>query len=263
MSILKEKETFLLDMDGTIFLGNELIDGALDFLDKIKTSGRRYIFLTNNSSKNKLSYVEKLHNLGIEALPEEIFTSGEATTRYLKRFKEGARIFLLGTPALEEEFLAEGFTLVKERGHDIDYVVLGFDTTLTYDKLWGACEYIAKGVEYIATHPDFNCPLPNDAFMPDAGAMAALIEASTGKTPKVIGKPNKEVVESIADKYKLDPSSMVMVGDRLYTDVQTGINAGITSVVVFSGETKENDYSKSSIRADFSFPSVKQMITEI
>ncbi len=263
MSILKEKNVFLLDMDGTIFLGNELIDGALDFLNTLKQKGKKYIFLTNNSSKNKLSYVEKLGNLGIKADKEEIFTSGEATTRYLKRFKPSARVYLLGTPALEEEFLAEGFELVKERGQEIDYVVLGFDTTLTYEKLWGACEYIAHGVEYIATHPDFNCPLPNDAFMPDAGAMAALIEASTGKKPKVIGKPNKEVVESIADKYNLDKSQMVMVGDRLYTDIQTGINAGITSVVVFSGETKEKDYEASEIKADFSFSSVKQMITEI
>lgn len=263
MSILKEKDTFLLDMDGTIFLGNELIDGALTFLDTLKQKGKRYIFLTNNSSKNKLIYVEKLRKLGIIASPEEIFTSGEATTRYLKRNHEGAKIFLLGTPALEEEFEREGFMLVKERGAEIDFVVLGFDTTLTYDKIWGACEYIAGGVEYIATHPDFNCPLPNDAFMPDAGAMAAMIEASTGKKPKVIGKPNKEVVESIAHKYGLDTTKMAMVGDRLYTDIQTGINAGITSVLVFSGETKEKDYEESSIIADFAFSSVKQMIEEV
>ncbi len=263
MSILKEKDTFLLDMDGTIFLGNELIDGALTFLDTLKQKGKKYIFLTNNSSKNKLIYVEKLRKLGIIASPEEIFTSGEATTRYLKRNHEGAKIYLLGTPALEEEFEREGFMLVKERGAEVDFVVLGFDTTLTYDKIWGACEYIAGGVEYIATHPDFNCPLPNDAFMPDAGAMAAMIEASTGKKPKVIGKPNKEVVESIAHKYSLDKSKMAMVGDRLYTDIQTGINAGITSVLVFSGETKEKDYEESSIIADFAFSSVKQMIEEV
>lgn len=263
MSILKEKDTFLLDMDGTIFLGNELIEGALDFLDTLKKNGKRYIFLTNNSSKNKLIYVEKLRKLGIDADAEEIFTSGEATTRYLKRNHEGARIYLLGTPALEEEFEREGFQLVKKRGEEVDFVVLGFDTTLTYEKIWGACEYIASGVEYIATHPDFNCPLPNDAFMPDAGAMAAMIEASTGKKPKVIGKPNKEVVESIAYKYGLDKSGMAMVGDRLYTDIQTGINAGITSVLVFSGETKERDYEDSSIQADFAFSSVKQMIQEV
>lgn len=250
-------------MDGTIFLGNELIDGALEFLETLRIKGKKYIFLTNNSSKNKISYVEKLGKLGIIADQEEIFTSGEATTRYLKSKKAGAKIYLLGTQALEQEFEMEGFKIVKERHQKVDYVVLGFDTTLTYEKLWGACEYIAAGVDYIATHPDFNCPLPNNAFMPDAGAMAALIEASTGRKPKVIGKPNKEVVECIAEKYGLEKSSMVMVGDRLYTDVQTGINAGITTVVVFSGETKPDDYDESTIRADYSFPSVKYLIEEL
>lgn len=260
MNNLKEKTVYLLDMDGTIYLGDELIDGASEFLNTIKSKGKRYIFLTNNSSKSKEIYVEKLNNLGIHALEEDVFTSGEATTMYLKKQKQGAKIYLLGTKSLEEEFVREGFILEKERHKDIDYVVLGFDTTLTYEKLWAACEYIAEGVEYIATHPDFNCPLPNDKFMPDAGAMAALIEASTGKTPKVIGKPNKEVVESIALKYGLNKEDMVMVGDRLYTDIKTGANAGITSVLVYSGETKEEDYKNSEIRADYVFNSVKDMI---
>lgn len=260
MNNLEEKAVYLLDMDGTIYLGDELIDGASEFLDTIKSKGKRYIFLTNNSSKSKEIYVEKLNNLGIHALEEDVFTSGEATTMYLKKQKQGAKIYLLGTKSLEEEFIREGFILEKERHKDIDYVVLGFDTTLTYEKLWAACEYIAEGVEYIATHPDFNCPLPNDKFMPDAGAMAALIEASTGKTPKVIGKPNKEVVESIALKYGLNKEDMVMVGDRLYTDIKTGENAGIASVLVYSGETKEEDYKNSEIRADYVFNSVKDMI---
>ncbi|ABR47189.1 HAD-superfamily hydrolase, subfamily IIA [Alkaliphilus metalliredigens QYMF] len=260
MDILKEKTVYLLDMDGTIYLGDELIDGSKEFLETIKKQGKRYIFLTNNSSKSKETYVEKLNNLGIQASQEEVFTSGEATTMYLKKEKEGANIYLLGTKALEEEFKREGFILEKERHKNIDYVVLAFDTTLTYEKLWAACEYISEGVEYIATHPDFNCPLPNDKFMPDAGAMAALIEASTGKTPKVIGKPNKEVVESIASKYGLKKEDMVMVGDRLYTDIKTGKNAGIASVLVYSGETKEEDYRKSETRADYVFNSVKEMI---
>lgn len=260
MNKLKEKTVYLLDMDGTIYLGDELIEGAKEFLETIKKSGKRYIFLTNNSSRNKRDYVDKLNNLGIEAVEEEIFTSGEATTMYLKKKKEGARIYLLGTQALEEEFEREGFILEKERNKDIDYVVLGFDTTLTYEKLWGACEYISEGVEYIATHPDFNCPLANNKFMPDAGAMAAFIEASTGKTPVVIGKPNKEIVESIASKYSLDKKEMVMVGDRLYTDIKTGENAGIVSVLVYSGETKEEDYKASETKADYVFNSVKDMI---
>lgn len=247
-------------MDGTIYLGDELIDGAKKFLETIKQKGKRYIFLTNNSSKNKEAYVVKLNNLGIPASEEEVFTSGEATTMYLMKQKEGAKVFLLGTRALEEEFERAGFVLEKERHKSIDYVVLGFDTTLTYEKLWAACEYISEGVEYVATHPDYNCPLPDDKFMPDAGAMAAFIEASTGKTPKVIGKPNKEIVESIAAKYALDKKDMAMVGDRLYTDIKTGENAGIASVLVYSGETREEDYRSSGIRADYVFNSVKDII---
>ncbi len=260
---LKEKNVFLLDMDGTIYLGDELIEGAKDFLKALKAKGKRYIFLTNNSSKNKEVYVEKLNNLGIDAEEEEVFTSGEATTLYLNKEKPGARVYLLGTKALEKEFTDAGFVLEKERKKEVDYVVLGFDTTLTYEKLWGACEYIAGGVAYIATHPDFVCPLPNNEFMPDAGAMAALIEAATGKTPKVMGKPNKQVVESIALKYGLEKDDMAMVGDRLYTDVETGNNAGIASVIVFSGETKKKDYEASPIRATFAYPSVKEMIGEV
>lgn len=260
MENLKEKNVFLLDMDGTIYLGDELIDGAKEFLDTLKREKKRYIFLTNNSSKNKDIYVEKLNRLGIDANREEVFTSGEATTMYLKKEKPGAKIYLLGTKALEEEFQREGFVLEKERNKSIDYVVLGFDTTLTYEKLWGACEYIYEGVKYIATHPDFNCPLADDKFMPDAGAMAAFIEASTGETPRVIGKPNKEIIESIASKYNLDKKDMVMVGDRLYTDIKTGENAGITTCLVYSGETKEEDYKNSKTRANYTFNSIKDMI---
>ena len=260
MENLRKKTVFLLDMDGTIYLGDELIEGAQAFLKQIKEKGKRYIFLTNNSSKNKEAYVEKLQKLGVQASEDEIFTSGEATTMYLKKQKTGARIYLLGTKALEEEFERAGFVLEKERHKQIDYVVLGFDTTLTYEKLWGACEYISEGSAYIATHPDFNCPLANDKFMPDAGAMAAFIEASTGKKPKVIGKPNKEIIESIAAKYGLNKETMVMVGDRLYTDIKTGENAGISSILVYSGETKEKDYSDSKIRATYVVDSVKDLI---
>jgi len=260
LNTLKDKTVYLLDMDGTIFLGDELIEGSKEFLEMIKSEGKRYIFLTNNSSKNRRIYVDKLIRLGIHVTEEEIFTSGEATTLYLRKHKEGAKVFLLGTKSLEEEFERAGFTLVKERNKEVDYVVLGFDTTLTYEKLWIACEYISEGVAYIATHPDFNCPLPNDKFMPDAGAMAALIEASTGKRPMVMGKPNKEVVESIVLKYGFKKADMIMVGDRLYTDIKTGINAGITTVLVYSGETKKVDYQSSETKATYVFDSVKDMI---
>ena len=260
MDNLKNKSVFLLDMDGTIYLGDELIDGAREFLNALNNKGKKYIFLTNNSSKSREIYVDKLKQLGINANVEDVFTSGEATTIYLKDQKTNARIYLLGTKALEAEFQREGFILEKKRHMDIDYVVLGFDTSLTYEKLWAACEYIAEGVEYIGTHPDFNCPLADGKFMPDAGAIAAFIEASTGRSPKVMGKPNREIIESIAKKYNLHKKDMIMIGDRLYTDIKTGKNAGINTALVYSGETKEEDYENSDIKADYVFNSIKDMI---
>lgn len=263
MNNLKDKSVFLLDMDGTIYLGDKLIDGALEFLKKIKSINKKYIFLTNNSSKNKLSYVEKLNNLGINASLDDIFTSGEATTIYLKNKLPNGKVFLLGTKELEDEFINEGFEIVKERNKDVDFVVLGFDTTLTYEKLWIACEYISEGVDYIATHPDFNCPLPEGKFMPDAGAMAAFIEASTEITPKVIGKPNKEMVNALLEKYSVNFEDVVMVGDRLYTDIKMGEVSNISTVLVYSGETTRQMYKNSKIQADWEFDSVKDMINII
>lgn len=263
MNKLKDKSVFLLDMDGTIYLGDKLIDGALEFLKKIKSVNKKYIFLTNNSSKNKLSYVEKLNNLGINASLDDIFTSGEATTIYLKNKLPNGKVFLLGTKELEDEFINEGFEIVKERNKDVDFVVLGFDTTLTYEKLWIACEYISEGVDYIATHPDFNCPLPEGKFMPDAGAMAAFIEASTEITPKVIGKPNKEMVNALLEKYSVNFEDVVMVGDRLYTDIKMGEVSNISTVLVYSGETTRQMYKNSKIQADWEFDSVKDMINII
>ncbi|WP_304944314.1 HAD-IIA family hydrolase [Vallitalea guaymasensis] len=259
MRDLHKIKCFLLDMDGTFYLGDELIDGSMDFLNILERQDKDFLFLTNNSSKNRMAYVEKLKRLGCEVEPDKVFTSGEATTIYLQNEKPGAKVFLLGTPLLEEEFINAGFELVKDRNESPDYVVLGFDTTLTYDKLWIACDYIRDGVTYIATHPDYNCPLEGGKFMPDAGAMIDFIAASTGRRPHVIGKPNADIISVICDKYGYNRQEIAMVGDRLYTDIKTGINADIATVVVLSGETSITDYEKSDINADFVYPSLKEI----
>lgn len=259
MNDLKNVKYFLLDMDGTIYLGDQLIDGALEFLKMLEDTNRKFLFLTNNSSRSKSDYKEKLMKLGCDVDEETIFTSGEATTIYLNKRKKGAKVFLLGTPSLEEEFERNGFQLVKDRSEKPDFVVLGFDTTLTYEKVWIACDFIRDGVEYIATHPDFNCPLEGGNYMPDVGAMIMMIEGSTGKLPKVMGKPNKYIVEAILEKYNLTKDDMAMVGDRLYTDVKTGIKAGITSVLVLSGETTQEMCEESDIKADYVFSSIKEL----
>lgn len=256
-------ECFLLDMDGTIYLGNDLIDGAKEFLEELQRQNKRYIFLTNNSSKSKKNYVEKLQNLGIKCNIDDIFTSGEATAIYLTNQIKNPKVFLLGTKDLEEEFLNHKIEIVNDKNEKPNFVVLGFDTTLTYDKLWKACDYIREGVTYVATHPDFNCPLEGGRYMPDTGAMIKMIEASTEKLPNIIGKPNKGIIEAICKKFNIDKSSMAMVGDRLYTDVKLGINAEITSILVLSGEATIKDLEQSDISPTYVFNSVKDIFIDI
>ncbi len=255
-------KTYLLDMDGTIYLGNRLIDGAIDFLNRIKETGKNYIFLTNNASKNKGDYIAKLKRLGIGSTEDDIFTSGEATRFYIKS-RGIKRIFLVGNSSLGKEFSDDGFTLVHDRGQDIDAVVTSFDTETNYDKLWTACDYLMEGHEYIATHPDFVCPLENNKFMPDAGAFIAFFKAATGREPIVIGKPEKPMLDAICAKFGAQAQDFIMVGDRLYTDIAFGGKSGITSALVLSGETDMQMYEESNVHADYVFKSVKEMIPYI
>lgn len=263
MTNIKEIKCFLLDMDGTFYLGNDLIDGSLEFLDILKEQNKDFLFLTNNSSKNKAAYQKKLARLGCQVDEEKVFTSGEATTIYLNSIAPKAKIFILGTEFLEDEFKNSGFTLVNNTDEKPEYIVLGFDTTLTYDKLWKACDFIREGIPYIATHPDFNCPLEGGKFMPDIGAMIDFIAASTGKRPHVVGKPNKGIIDAICNKYGYKKDEIAMVGDRLYTDIKTGSNAGIVSVLVLSGESSMEDYEKSDVTATFIYPSIKELGEDI
>ena len=247
MSSLADIRLFLLDMDGTVYLGSRLLPGSLDFLRYLGETGRDHLFLTNNSSRNANYYAEKLTRFGWPAKPDEVLTSGEATALYLGGLKPSARVYLLGTPDLEQEFAAHGFILTDEKP---DYVVLGFDMTLTYDKLVRACDLIRAGVPFIATHPDFNCPTET-GYIPDCGAMIALITASTGVTPQVIGKPNRQIIDAIKKKKPVARSQVAMVGDRLYTDIVMGHNAGVASILVLSGEAKRGDIDAAPVKPDF------------
>jgi HAD superfamily hydrolase (TIGR01457 family) len=241
---------FLLDMDGTFNLGDRLIDGSLRFIETLERQKKKYIFLTNNSSKNRRMYAEKITRLGLPITEEIVFTSGEATALYLKRDHAKSRIFLAGTPALEEEFRLHGFSLTDDHP---EMVVLGFDTTLTYQKLWKLCDLVRSGLPYIATHPDFNCPTET-GFMPDIGAMIAFIKASTGREPDVvIGKPNRIIVDTLAQKLNLQVQDIAMVGDRLYTDIALGKSAGILTCLVLSGEAQENDLLDSPFHPTYVF----------
>ncbi|MCD4752527.1 MAG: HAD-IIA family hydrolase [Anaerolineaceae bacterium] len=253
---LNEIKCFLLDMDGTIYLGDHLLPGALDFLETLNAQGKKFMFLTNNSSKNPAQYVEKLARLGIDTTVDQVFTSGQATAIYLEQKSPGAKVYLVGTPGLEDEFRSHGFILTED---DPGYVVLGFDTTLTYEKLWKLCDFVRDGKPYIGTHPDDNCPTLT-GFMPDIGAMMALVEVSTGRRPDVIvGKPNKFIVESAAAKVGVAVEEIAMIGDRLYTDIALGSTAGITTLLVLSGETKASDVPDSPHKPAYIFENIGEV----
>ncbi len=238
-------------MDGTFNLGDRLLDGSLYFIDTLNQLGLDYVFLTNNSSKHRGHYTEKIARLGLAIPEDKVFTSGEATALYLKREYPKAKVYVVGTPALEDEFRQHGFQLSDENP---ELIVLGFDTTLTYQKLWKLCDFVRAGLPYIATHPDFNCPTET-GFMPDTGAMIAFVHASTGRKPDlVIGKPNRMIVDAVLQKYGYAIEEMAMIGDRLYTDIALGQTSGITTCLVLSGETQQEDLVDSQFQPDYIFP---------
>lgn len=251
----------MLDMDGTIYNEDTLIPGALEFFDLLRRQGKNYVFMTNNSSKGKASYVEKLNRLGIRATEHNIASSVNATVMYLNEHKPKAKIYLIGTESFKKELLDEGFEIVPTdyRGDGIDYVLLGFDTELTYDKLRGACWYVSREYPYIATNCDLKCPVLDNRFIPDCGAMARMIELATGRMPLFLGKPERTMVDAVAKDWDVPVCEIACVGDRLYTDIAVGINAGATSVCVLTGEATKEEIAASPFKPDYIFDSIKEL----
>lgn len=254
---LSDVRCFLLDMDGTFYLGGQLIEGSLAFIDKVLSTGRDFMFLTNNSSHNADFYVKKLAGMGLSIDRRRVMTSGEATCEKLKQLYPGKRAFVLGNEFLVEEFREAGITVDRQ---DPEIVVIGFDTTLDYRKMQDVCDFVRAGLPYIATHPDFNCPTET-GFMPDIGAIIAFIEASTGRRPDlIVGKPNTGIVEAVLRRTGLKSNELAMVGDRLYTDIETGLRSGMLSILVMSGETTEAMLAESQTRPDLKFGRLSDMI---
>lgn len=247
---LKDVKCFLLDMDGTFYLGNKIFDGSLSFIEKVVATGRDFMFLTNNSSHNADFYVKRLHNMGLDVPKSKILTSGEATAYKLNELYPGKRAFVLGNQYLIDEFTENGVVVDQENP---EIVVIGYDTTLDYAKMTRVCDLVRAGLPYIATHPDFNCPTET-GFAPDIGAIMAFIEASAGRRPElIVGKPNTGIVEAALRRTGLTTGELAMVGDRLYTDIETGLRSGMLSILVMSGETTEEMLATSETKPDLKF----------
>ena len=249
-SLGPDKKYFILDMDGTFYLGEQLLEGSLEFLKKLVCNGRQFLFFTNNSSKNRQVYMEKLKGMGCSIDDSQLLTSGMVTIDYIKKTWEGPKVYLLGTPPLEQDFEDNGILLTESNP---DAVVVGFDTTLTYEKLEKACTLIRNGVPFIATHPDNNCPTEFGPI-PDCGAMCAFITQSTEVLPKYLGKPHTETLDYITNYLNCTKDELVFVGDRLYTDIAIGANHGATSVLVLTGETQMSDLVTSDVKPQLIVP---------
>ena len=261
MHEIKKKQLFLLDMDGTIYHENTLIDGAKDFLETLNNQKKNFIFLTNNSSKSNESYIKKLDTLGISISYNQIYSSVDDTLKFLKKNPHKSKIYLVGTESLKIELVSQGFIIVPSdyREPDVDYVLVGFDTELNYNKIEGACYYISLGVSFFATNIDKRCPMKGNRYIPDCGAICDLLFHATNIKPTYFGKPNKEMVYSIADLWRVNLDDIICIGDRLYTDIALGVNAGISSALVLTGETKQIDLEVSFYKPTFIFNSIKEI----
>jgi len=254
---LHQVECFVLDMDGTFYLGEDLLPGSLDFYNAVLQSGRRILFLTNNSSRSGDHYVQKLHRMGVPARPQDVYTSGMATCSYLLQHYPGKRVALLGNEHLQAELQRCGITVDMQHP---DVVVVGFDTTLDYAKMHCICDHLRAGLPYIATHPDFNCPIPG-GFMPDIGAIMAFLQASTGrKADVIVGKPYAPILDALLQMTGLPKEKLCICGDRLYTDIAAGRNSGILSVCVLTGEATEADIAQSDVQPDLVVPRLKDLL---
>ena len=256
LDVLESVKCFVVDMDGTFYLGDSLLPGAKEFAECIKENGKRFFFFTNNSSHNEEACLAKLRKYGYDAEDGSVIISSHVTIDFLKRNRPGKTVYLLGNENLTGDFIKAGITLTDE---DPDIVVLGCDTTLTYEKINKAANFLAAGKEYIATHPDNNCPL-KDGFMPDTGSMIALFERSTGRTPDIImGKPYAYTVDYVTNRIGCKREEVAFVGDRLETDIAIGVKNGLKAVLVYTGVTTPEMYEKSEIKATVAFENIGEL----
>lgn len=261
---LKDKKLFLLDMDGTLYLGDRLFEGTIDFLKKIKEKGGQYLFLTNNSSKSASAYIEKLSRLGIASSESDFFTSTNATTELLKTDYPDVLFYAMGTCSFVKELRDCGIRVTEELCDAIGGIIISNDQELTFRKLHDISYLLLtkKDIPYLATNPDWVCPTEFGS-VPDCGAFAQMLEHSTGRLPRFIGKPEPEMIYAAMDKLGYSKEETIMVGDRIYTDIASGYRAGVDTVFVLSGEGRMEDVEASFEKPTYIEENVRTLLSRI
>lgn len=257
-SKLVGKKLWLFDMDGTIYLGDKIFDGTLDILANIKNKGGRYVFITNNSSKGIGEYLKKVSKMSIPANNDSFYTSVDASVSILKERFGNQLIYAQGTDSFINNLVSEGVNVTTEYNEKACCVIVGFDTDLTAKKLTNTCKMLLKDIPYYATNPDWVCPT-EFGYIPDCGSMCFGIEKATGKSPVFIGKPNSLMIEEVMKKFNCNKEETVVIGDRIYTDIASGVNAGVDTVLVLSGESTISTYNGSEIKPTYVIQDVKEM----
>ena len=255
MARLEDKKLFLLDMDGTIYIDEDLFPGTIPFLDAVRERGGRYLFLTNNSSRSVDAYIGKLARMGIPSAREDFLTSVDALIADLAGRPPFRKCYAFGTRTFRQQLAEAGVPVTDRLEDDIDCLLMGFDTELVFQKLEDACILLNRGVEYIAANLDWVCPTWYGS-VPDCGSMCEMLFRATGRRPRVIGKPQPAMALLALERTGFDPGQAVMVGDRLYTDVASGVNAGIDTAFVLSGEGTLADLDSSDVKPTWVFDDI-------
>ena len=261
--ITSNVKLYLFDMDGTLYLGNQLFSFTKELLEQIRENGGRYLFMTNNSSKSVEDYIKKLANLGIAAVRDDFITSSQATAYYLKKHHSDKVLYVCGTESLKRELIGEGFT-VSDDIQKTQCIVMGFDTELTFQKLHDVSYLLLTrpDLPYIATNPDLVCPTEFGS-VPDCGSVCEMIFNATGKRPIVIGKPSPLMPQLAVEKYGVRKEQACVVGDRIYTDIKSGLNAGILTVLVLSGETTPEILAESPDKPHLVLQDASEILSEL
>ncbi len=257
---LRGKRLFLLDMDGTIYLDNRLFDGTTDFLRYVRQIGGKYLFLTNNSSRSVEAYIEKLARLGIASEKSDFLTSVDALIIYLDANDYRDKLlYAFGTASFRKQLSDAGFRITDERSDDVEALVCGFDTELTFQKLEDACILLNRGVDFIAANPDWVCPTWY-GYVPDCGSVCEMLYRATKRRPVFIGKPQPEMALLAMEKYGFRREETMLVGDRVYTDIACAVRAGIDAVLVLSGESTLQDVEENTEKPTHIFENIRAVL---
>lgn len=257
--MLKDKKYFLFDIDGTLAVDNTLFDGSRELIGYLETVGGRAFYITNNSVCSRKDYRRKFAGWGIRTDEDQFMTASYAACEYLKKQYAGRSVYVVGTPSFKEEIKSSGFEVADRAGEDVACVVVGFDRTLTYDKVETACELLFRPeIDFVATNPDYRCPTAF-GFVPDCGGICRMLEVTVDRTPYYVGKPNQGMVSMCMEQVNAKKEEVLVVGDRLYTDIACGIRAGVETALVYTGEAKEEDLRDTEYAPDYTFENIREL----